>query len=259
MTHRAVDIVIPVYNEQSDLDASIRRLHRYLSVGFPYSWRITIADNASTDNTFAIASRLSREFVDVAGVHLDRKGRGRALRATWTASDADVVAYMDVDLSTSLDALVPLVEPLIAGRADVAIGTRLAAGARVTRGPKREFISRAYNFLLRAAMSAGFSDAQCGFKAVRSDVARALVPLIEDDEWFFDTELLLLAQHNELRIHEVPVEWIDDADSRVDILATAAMDLRGMWRMRQRFVRGDGYLLPVMTTTPATPGALADA
>ncbi len=137
-------------------------------------------------------------------VHLDEKGRGRALRATWLASPARVVAYMDVDLSTDLDALLPLVAPLLSGHSDVAIGTRLAPGSRVVRGAKREIISRSYNLILKTLLGNGFSDAQCGFKALRADVARALVPLVDDEGWFFDTELLVLAEHNGLRIHEVP-------------------------------------------------------
>jgi putative flippase GtrA len=164
-------------------------------------------------------------------MRLERKGRGRALRAAWSASDADVVAYMDVDLSTDLRALLPLVAPLVSGHSDVAIGSRLAPGARVQRGPKRELISRAYNHVLRGTLRARFSDAQCGFKAVRGDVARELVPEILDDSWFFDTELLVLAQRRGLRIHEVPVDWVDDPDSRVDIVSTAIDDLRGVARL----------------------------
>ncbi len=225
-----VEIVIPVYNEEAELEASIRRLHRYLSTRFPLSWIVTIADNASRDQTWGIACRLAGQLEGVRAVHLDEKGRGRALRATWSASTAAVVAYMDVDLSTDLDALLPLVAPLLSGHSDVAIGSRLAAGARVVRGPKREVISRSYNLLLRATLHNGFSDAQCGFKAVRGDVAHALLPLIEDDGWFFDTELLVLAEHNGLRIHEVPVDWVDDPDSRVDVASTARDDLKGIWR-----------------------------
>jgi putative flippase GtrA len=142
-----------------------------------------------------------------------------------------VVCYMDVDLSTDLRALLPLVAPLLSSHSDVAIGTRLAHGARVVRGPKRELISRAYNRLLHATLRARFSDAQCGFKAVRTDVARELLPEIHDDGWFFDTELLVLAQRRGLRIHEVPVDWIDDPDSRVDIVRTALEDLRGVARL----------------------------
>jgi putative flippase GtrA len=248
-TATAVEIVIPVYNEEDDLEASVRRLHGYLTDRFAVSWIITIADNASTDHTWGIACRLSHQLDGVFALHLDQKGRGRALRTAWSASEAAVVAYMDVDLSTDLDALLPLVAPLLSGHSDVAIGTRLASGARVVRGPKREFISRSYNLILRTALRAGFSDAQCGFKAVRRDVAGALLPLIEDQGWFFDTELLVLAEHNGFRIHEVPVDWVDDPSSRVDIVSTASDDLRGVWRMIRRFARGDGALPNVGTDT----------
>ncbi len=169
---------------------------------------------------------------------MEQPGRGRALRAIWAASDADVLAYMDVDLSTDLNALLPLVAPLLSGHSDIAIGTRLARGSRVIRGPRREVISRSYNLLLRASLGAEFTDAQCGFKAIRRDQARALLPLTEDTGWFFDTELLVLAERAGLRIHEVPVDWIDDTDSRVDILATALADLRGIVRLGCGLMRG---------------------
>jgi putative flippase GtrA len=228
---RLVEVVVPVYNEQHVLEASVRRLHRYLAENLPYPFRITVADNASTDHTWAVAARLARELSGVRAVHLDLKGRGRALRAVWSASDADIVAYMDVDLSTDLNAFLPLVAPLLSGHSDLAIGSRLARGSAVSRGPKREFISRTYNFLLRTTMAARFSDAQCGFKAAKTEVVQALLPRVQDDEWFFDTELLLLAERSGLRIHEVPVDWIDDPDSRVDIVKTAKADLKGMWRV----------------------------
>jgi hypothetical protein len=165
-------------------------------------------------------------------VHLDKKGRGRALRAAWLQSDARVVAYMDVDLSTDLKALHPLVAPLLSGHSDIAIGSRLARGARVTRGPKREIISRCYMLVLRLSLGAHFTDAQCGFKAVRTSVAKQLLPLVKDEAWFFDTELLILAQRAGLRVHEVPVDWTDDPDSRVAIMRTAIEDLRGVVRLR---------------------------
>ena len=237
-----LSVVAPVYNEEATLEASVRRLHEYLSECFPLSWLVTIADNASRDHTWAVACRLAMELDGVQAVHLPEKGRGRALRAAWSASTASVVAYMDVDLSTDLDALLPLVAPLVSGHSDVAIGTRLAHGSRVVRGHKRELISRTYNLILKATLHNGFSDAQCGFKAVRADVARALLPLVEDDGWFFDTELLALAEHNGLRIHEVPVDWIDDADSRVDVRSTAMEDLRGLWRVLRRFAAGEGVV-----------------
>jgi len=227
-----VDVVVPVYNEERDLGPNIRELHAFLSRGFPYPTVITIADNASRDGTLTLARRLAGELPGVRVTHLEAKGRGRALRAAWTASDASVVAYMDVDLSTDLDALLPLVAPLVSGESDVAIGSRLARGARTRRGLRREFISRAYMLVLRLALGARFTDAQCGFKAVRAEVAREIVPRIEDQTWFFDTELLVLAQRAGMRLREVPVAWTDDPDSRVDIVRTALDDLRGVWRLR---------------------------
>ncbi|MFD3426725.1 glycosyltransferase [Nocardia fluminea] len=233
-----LDVVIPVYNEEVDLGLCVRRLHAYLRAGFPFTARITIADNASTDATLAVAELLAAELDGVEVLHLDAKGRGRALRTAWEASDAAVVAYMDVDLSTDLDALLPLIAPLVSGHSDLAIGTRLDASARVVRGPKREIISRCYNLLLKTTLRARFSDAQCGFKAVRAEVARELLPLVRDGEWFFDTELLVLAERAGLRIHEVPVDWIDDPDSRVDIVDTARKDLRGIWRLTRALTTG---------------------
>jgi len=230
--------VIPVYNEENDLAPCVRRLHAHLTESFPYPFRITVADNASVDGTLAIAQDLAAELSEVTVLHLAEKGRGRALRTAWTASTAQVLAYMDVDLSTDLAALLPLVAPLISGHSDVSIGTRLARASRVVRGPKREFISRSYNLLLRGTLSVRFSDAQCGFKAIRRDVALVLLPLVEDTGWFFDTELLVLAQRAGLRIHEVPVDWVDDPDSRVDIVATALADLRGIARLFRALVTG---------------------
>ena len=226
-----IDIVVPVYNEATSLQASIRRLHAFLTDQLPYAWRIVIADNASIDATLAIARSLASELDRTQVVHLENKGRGRALRAAWTASDADVLCYMDVDLSTDLRALLPLVSALVSGHSEVAIGSRLAPGARVVRGPKREFISRSYNRLLRHGLRARFSDAQCGFKAIRADAARRLLPQVEDQGWFFDTELLVVAQREGMRIHEVAVDWVDDPDSRVDIVSTAITDLRGVLRL----------------------------
>jgi putative flippase GtrA len=233
-----VDVVVPVHDEERDLEPSVRRLHHYLHDRFPFTFRITIADNASTDRTLPIARALAEELVGVRVCHLDEKGRGRALKAVWSASDAQVLAYLDVDLSTDLDALLPLVAPLVSGHSDLAIGSRLSPTSRVVRGPKRELISRSYNLILRTTLHARFRDAQCGFKAVRADRARALLPLVEDTGWFFDTELLVLAERAGLRIHEVPVDWVDDPDSRVDIVATAIADLKGVWRLGRALSSG---------------------
>jgi putative flippase GtrA len=249
-----VDIVVPVRNEEHDLAPSVRRLVSYLREGFPFTARVTIADNGSTDGTWAIADRLARDFDEVRAVRMEQPGRGRALRAVWSQSDAEVLAYMDVDLSTDLNALLPLVAPLLSGHSDVAIGSRLARGSRVIRGPKRELISRCYNMLLHACMGVRFSDAQCGFKAIRREQARALLPLTQDTGWFFDTELLVLAERAGLRIHEIPVDWIDDLDSRVDVMATALADLRGMVRLGSGFARGTIAVPQLRGAEVAGPG-----
>jgi putative flippase GtrA len=227
-----VDIVVPVYNEQEVLADSIRRLHAYCSANLEHDWRIVIADNASTDGTLDVAGALAGALERITVLHLQRKGRGRALRTAWSISDAEVLCYMDVDLSTDLRALPPLISALASGHSEVAIGTRLAPGSRVVRGRKRELISRSYNRLLRVTLRARFSDAQCGFKGLRADAARRLLPLVADEGWFFDTELLVRAQRQRMRIHEVAVDWTDDPDSRVDIVSTAAGDLRGLLRLR---------------------------
>ncbi|MFE0520889.1 glycosyltransferase [Streptomyces sp. NPDC058954] len=248
-----VEVVIPVYNEERALPGCIRTLHARLRDQLPYPWRITVADNASVDRTLAVARELSEELPGVGVHHLERKGRGLALRTVWARSDADIVVYMDVDLSTGLDGLLPLIAPLASGHSDLAIGSRLATGARTVRGPRRELISRCYNALIRLTHGAHFSDAQCGFKAARTDVLRPLLAKAEDDAWFFDTELLLLAEHNGLRIHEVPVDWVEDVDTRVDVVGTAVDDLKGLWRMARLKASGAARV-PV----PRRPGPAAE-
>jgi glycosyltransferase involved in cell wall biosynthesis len=245
-----VEVVVPVYNEAAVLELQLERLTRYLDEAFPLAWRVTVADNASTDGTGALVDALAARMDGVHGLHVPRRGRGAALREAWMASEADVVAYMDVDLSTNLASLLPLVAPLISGHSHMAIGTRLVRSAQVRRQLKREVLSRGYNHLTRVALGARFSDAQCGFKGLRGDVARRLVPLVEDDGWFFDTELLALAERNRLRIYEVPVAWIEDLDSRVHIPSTVAGDLRGLWRLRRSFWRGEGVLDPTAIPAP---------
>jgi glycosyltransferase involved in cell wall biosynthesis len=236
-TQVTVDIVIPVYNEEVALPKGVATLCEYLSTYFPYNWRVIIANNASTDRTLEVAQELAAANPRVSVLHLDRKGRGRALRAAWLASEADVVSYMDVDLSTNLQSFLPLVAPLATGHSDVAIGSRLLKGAVVTRQWKREFISRCYNLLIKVIFRNTFSDAQCGFKAVKRSVARQILPQIENNEWFFDTELLLLAEEAGLRVYEVPVDWIEDLDSRVKIVSTATEDIKGLLRVRARRLR----------------------
>ena len=235
-----VDIVIPVYNEESALERSICELRDYLEQHLPYHWTIVIADNASTDRTWELAQSLAQDPA-VRAIHLDQKGRGRALRQAWLTSGADVVSYMDVDLSTNLKSFLPLIAPIITGHSDVAIGSRLLKSAVVQRQRKREIISRVYNFMIKVLFRNRFSDAQCGFKGLSRTAARELLPLVENQSWFFDTELLLLAEERGMRIYEVPVQWIEDLDSRVNITKTALEDIKGLLRVRrQRWKRRFG-------------------
>ncbi len=228
----AIDIVIPVLNEERTLAESVATLRAYLSDAIPNPWRIVIADNGSDDRTPDIAQELSEEHPDVAWLRLEQRGRGRALHRAWMESQADFVCYMDVDLSTDLAAFPPVVQALEEGY-DLAVGSRLARGAHVHRRTfKREFISRSYNLLIKAMFFTRFSDAQCGFKALTRAAAQALVPNVVDQGWFFDTELLVLAEKRGFRIKDIPVTWTDDPDSRVKVASTAWNDVKGLLRLR---------------------------
>ena len=180
---------------------------------------------------------MASAYPGISVLHLEEKGRGRALKTAWLASEVEIVAYMDVDLSTNLWSFLPLVASLATGHSDVAIGSRLLRGAMVTRQWKHEVISRCYNLLIKGMFGNGFSDAQCGFKAIKRGVAQELLPQIEDEEWFFDTELLLLAEERGYRISEVPVDWVEDLDSRVDIAQTTMKDVKGLLRVRAQRAR----------------------
>jgi glycosyltransferase involved in cell wall biosynthesis len=227
-----VDVVIPVYNEEHVLEQSVDTLRAFLAEKLPHKWRIVIADNASTDGTLAVAQRLAEKHDDVVPFHIPQKGRGRALRATWLGSDADVLSYMDVDLSTGIEFFPALVAAITDEGYDVAIGSRLKKGAETTRSTFREFTSRVYNLMIKFSFWPSFQDAQCGFKAVSRQAAQALVPLIKNEEWFFDTELLILADKGGWRLKEIPVRWREDPDTRVNIRKTAMEDIRGLTRMR---------------------------
>jgi len=232
----SVDVVVPVYNEEGALARSVAVLRDFLAENLSCRWQIVIADNGSVDGTLAIAKDLSQQYPDVRYIQLELKGRGRALRKAWLESDADVVSYMDVDLSTKLEAFPELIRALDEGY-DIAVGSRMMKGSRVKRSLKREITSRGYNLLIKAMFYRSFSDAQCGFKAVRRDVVQELVPLIKDQAWFFDTELLLLAGMKGYRIKDVPVEWVEDEDTRVRIAKTAWEDIKGLLRVRFRPLR----------------------
>lgn len=232
-------VVIPVYNEEKILGQSVSQLHNFLEDQKPdFDWEIVIADNASTDRTLEIAKQLSEQNSCVRVEHLDQKGRGRALKKVWSESDADIVTYMDVDLSTNLESFLPMVKALKDDGFDVAIGSRLMRGASTTRSLKRETISRAYNLLVKAFFFSKFSDAQCGFKGITHRVAEEILPFVEDANWFFDTELLIIAEKKGYRIKDVPVKWIEDLDTRVRIVKTAIEDVKGLIRVRKYFLEG---------------------
>ena len=248
----AIDIVLPVHNEEELLDSHVRILKDFLDAhamerkGF--TWNIVIADNASTDATWSIAKRLVDDYPDrMRALRISQKGRGRALKIAWGESLAQVVAYMDIDLSTDIKDAGFLVGSLLVGGADVAIGSRLLSESEVDRSLKREFISRTYNLMLRSYLGATFHDAQCGFKAMTAVAARILLPLIQDDGRFFDAELLLLAQNLGMLIYEIPVRWEEDKNSQLNIAATVQEDLEGMRRMKRtlsRWALADGRRLP---------------
>ena len=230
----SVEFVIPVLNEERALPVCIERLHGFLGETMQaYDWRIVVADNGSTDRTPAVCAELSSKHEGVGYLRLEQRGRGRALRTAWLASDADYLCYMDVDLSTELEAIPPLIDSLATGGFDLAIGSRLDKGSNVIgRTLKREVVSRCYNLIIRSMFFVRFRDAQCGFKAISRSAARDLAPLVLDNGWFFDTELLILAEKNDYRIFELPVRWTDDPDTRVKIVKTAYDDMMGLFRLR---------------------------
>lgn len=252
-TQASVDITIPVLNEELAITSSLSTLASYLDNECPYDWGITVADNGSTDRTFQLATAFAAENHRTRVIRLDQRGRGRALKQAWSTSEADVVAYMDVDLSTGLESLRPLVDPILEGRCEVSIGSRLIPGAEIARSVQRELTSRTYNRIARSFLQYGVADAQCGFKAVRTSLVRELISRIEDNGWFFDTELLALAHRSGMRINEVPVRWVEDDDSRVKIARTAADDLKGIWRLWLEGLRGGGR------TTSSSQGPHRDA
>jgi len=241
-----VNLTLPVFNESTQLAESLRRVLAFLSLQAQYEWEVVIADNGSTDGTGEVAKRVKVEGrmknaetgglatgIQIRVVRLEQAGRGRSLKEVWLGSEAAVLSSMDVDLSTDLAHLPELIEVVASGRYDLAVGSRLLPESRTTRGWKRELISRTYNRLLQVGLSLRVRDAQCGFKAISRRAAQALLPQVRDTGFFFDTELLVLAQRGEWRVRELPVRWVDDPDSRVRLWQTIWQDLKGVWRMRK--------------------------
>jgi glycosyltransferase involved in cell wall biosynthesis len=227
-------VAIPVYNEAGQLGDSVREVHGFLGAQARFDWEILIVNNGSTDGTLAIARGLTRDLPGVRVFHLDQKGRGGALSQAWAQRAADILTYMDVDLSTEIEAFPRLVEPLLSGACDLATGSRLLRESRTTRCLRRDLLSHGYNWLVRACFHTQFSDAQCGFKAITRRAARELLPLVHDTGWFWDTELLVIAEKLGYRIFDLPVRWVEDRDSRVKVWSTVIHDLRGIIRLRRR-------------------------
>jgi len=228
-----VDLVIPVYNEAHVLEASLRRLAQAMGDCRDFRWRIVVVDNGSTDRTAAVGRRMAQQHEFVKFMRIEQIGRGRALRKAWTETDAEFSLYMDVDLSTDL-AAVPGAVTLLREGADVVTGSRLHPDSNITRCLKREILSRIYNRLIRWVLRTGaFDDAQCGFKGVRLASVRPLLPLVKNQEWFFDTELLVLAEYAGLTVRSLPITWVEDADSRVNIPQTIWQDIKGLLRLRR--------------------------
>jgi glycosyltransferase involved in cell wall biosynthesis len=228
-----VDVVLPVYNEEHVLERSVRTLHIFLGDNLAHEWRILIADNGSKDRTQEIGERLAAELANVELLHIPEAGRGRALTRAWLASDADVLTYMDIDLSTDMGSFPKLVNAIAHEGYDIAAGSRLSGESETTRSLKREVLSRGFVFIINTLMGTKLRDTQCGFKAISRDCARKLLPLVQDTGWFWDTELLLLAAKGGWRVTFVPVRWLEDTDSRVKIASTVSKDLKGLLRMRR--------------------------
>lgn len=228
-----VDIVIPVYNEEKILEKNFKRVYDFLKENCEYPWRIIIAENGSTDRTLEIAKRLAKSYSRVDCISLSKKGRGRALKKAWLSSNSDILCYMDADLSANLESLPKMINAIVGGN-DIAIGSRLIKGAKTRRSLKREILSRGYNLLLRWVLSVRISDAQCGFKAINKKIKDKVLPLIEDSDWFFDTEMLVLAEKYGYKIKEVPIEWVEDKESKVKIFSTIVYYLKSMWDLKKR-------------------------
>lgn len=233
MKKLSVEITVPVYNEEKELGKNITILYNFCNKELiNYNWHITIADNASNDNTPIIGATLSQKFSNLSLFRLEQKGRGRAVKRVWSQSGADYCVYMDLDLSTDLIHLPKLLEALNKGY-DIAIGSRLARGAKVEgRTFLRELTSRTLNFIfIKVLFQTRFTDAQCGFKAVTRKVVENLIPHIKDNEWFFDGELLIVGGKSGYKIYEEPVHWVDNPGSTVRLISTIWNDLSAMFRL----------------------------
>ncbi len=241
-----LNVTVPTFNEEKCLVPNVRKLVAFLNEIPSVSYEVIIADNGSTDATVALAKTLAGEFKNVRVLHLNERGRGRALKAAWRSSSADFLSYMDADLSSDLAVLPAMVESLLAGHYDLAVGSRLLNPASTRRGLKREMMSRVYTALVHTFFSVGFSDPQCGFKIIRRETAEWLLPIVTDNGWFFDTELLVLAERDGWRILDVPAPWVERKETRVELFPTILADIKGLLSLRWRLRR------PPLRSKPTT-------
>lgn len=226
-----ISVVIPVYNEEEQLEWSVKKVLETCKKNYK-NFEIIIADNASTDKTLEIANNLSEKYKQVKFIHLKEKGRGRALKKAFIDNDSDVMCYMDVDLSTDLKYLKKLTDAIENG-SDIAFGSRLKKGSEVERSLKRDIMSRGYNLLLKAFLDVNFKDAQCGFKAINRKIVRELIPQIKNNEWFFDTELLVKGERMGYKLVEIPIKWKEDKGSTVNIVNTVKSYIENIFRLRK--------------------------
>ncbi len=223
-------ITLPVFNEEKIIEKNVEIIRNFLIETFHDNTQIIIADNGSTDLTPEKSKKLSEKYSDIRYVYIYEKGRGRALRNALSKSNADVLSYMDIDISTNLEAFPKLIKAIEDGY-DIAIGSRFVKGSHVSRSIKRELLSRGYNILLKLFFDISFNDSQCGFKAVNRRIVEEIIPKVKDNAWFFDTELLIKAEKKGFKIKEIPVYWTENKDSKVNIIKTIVDYMRSIFRL----------------------------
>ncbi len=236
-----VNITFPVLNEERILKEDVMKFYNFLKKSkFPYRFEITICDNGSIDDTKKVGEKLEKKVKEINYLRLSRKGRNFALKSSWTKSKASVVSYMDIDLATDLRFFLPMINMIIKDNCDLVVGNRLGLKSKVIdRNFKREFLSRNYNLLLRMFFFHKIRDHQCGFKAIKRNSFLKLnkeIPDIKEEIWFLDTELIIRAIKNKMKVEEIDVIWKDDPDSKVKVVKAVLEDLKGIVRLRKEFL-----------------------
>jgi glycosyltransferase involved in cell wall biosynthesis len=205
----------------------------FLKTNFIYkNYNVIIVDNGSVDKTFDVARELEKRHNEITCLHLSRKGRGAALKEAWSRSEADIVSYMDADLSTGLESIPQLINSIIIDGYDIAVGSRLLSTSKVKRSFMRKVISYIYNISIKNILGLKQPpDAQCGFKALCKRVVDEIVPKIKNQNWFFDTELLVLAEKKGFKIRYIPINWTERLKTKVRIGKAIFEDIAGILRL----------------------------